>query len=179
VLYQLSYTHRKNNVTLPSPARLASGFRGRTAPKLASGPTRPATNFTRRFGFVTIWPMRGARTLSRPVQLALLWLGLATPLAGCLEYLPEQVPLVAGASNVEVVSDPPNADVYEAVGEVSAQVVGKEVGEALRQAANDLRNQAAKRGATFVSIDDVTSRAAWDFSGRLIVSMSGTAYKPK
>jgi hypothetical protein len=97
----------------------------------------------------------------------------------CESTLPEKVALVPGANSVEVVSDPPNPETYEPVGEVSAQVIGREVGESLRQAANELRNQGAKKGATFVSIDEVTSRAAWDFSGRVVVTISGTAYKTK
>lgn len=115
------------------------------------------------------------RTRLHLVPLALVFLSAA----GCESTLPEKVALVPGAGNVEVVSDPPNPETYEEVGEVSAQVIGREVGDSLRQAANDLRNQGAKKGATFVSIDDITSRAAWDFSGRVVVTMTGTAYKPK
>ena len=100
-------------------------------------------------------------------------------LLGCEGALPEKVSLVPGAGNVEVVSDPPNPEIYEAVGEVNSQVIGREVGDGLRQAANELRNQAAKKGATFVSIDDITSRAAWDFSGRVVVTMTGTAFRVK
>lgn len=99
--------------------------------------------------------------------------------SACETTLPEKVSLVPGASDVEVVSDPPNPETYEPAGEVSAQVVSHEVGDGLRQAANELRNEAARRGATFVSIDEVVSRAAWDFSGRVVVTISGTAYKPK
>lgn len=99
--------------------------------------------------------------------------------AGCETTLPEKVSLVPGGSNVEVVSDPPNPDVYDAAGEVTAKVIAREVGDGLRQAANELRNQAAMKGATFVSIDDVASRPAWDFSGRVVVTIAGTAYKAK
>jgi hypothetical protein len=95
--------------------------------------------------------------------------------AACESTIPEKVALVPGANTVEVVSDPPNPELYDGAGEVSAQVVAREV----RQAANDLRNQAAKKGATFVSIDDVSSRATWDFSGRVVVTIVGTAYKVK
>jgi hypothetical protein len=98
---------------------------------------------------------------------------------GCESTLPERVALVPGASNVEVVSDPPNPELYEGSGEVSATVIAHEVGDGLRQAANELRNQAAKKGASFVSIDDVSSRATWDFSGRVVVTITGTAYKVK
>ncbi len=111
-----------------------------------------------------------------PGPLALLLLALCS---GCESTLPEKVALVPGANNVEVVSDPPNPETYEPVGEVSAQVLGREVGDSLRQAANELRNQGAKKGATFVSIDEVSSRPAWDFSGRVVVTIAGTAYKPK
>jgi hypothetical protein len=113
--------------------------------------------------------MRTARTLA---VLAVLLL------PACLD-LPDRVALHPEASNVEMVSDPPNLEIYEPVGDVTAQVVSREVGEAFRQAANEMRNQAASRGATFVAIDDVTSRAAWDFSGRTIVTMTGTAFRPK
>jgi hypothetical protein len=99
--------------------------------------------------------------------------------AGCEGAMPEKVALVPGASNVEVVSDAPNAEIYEAAGEVSAQVIAHEVGDGLRQAANELRNQAAKKGATFVLMDEVSSRSAWDFSGRVVVTISGTAYRPR
>ena len=98
---------------------------------------------------------------------------------GCETTLPEKVALVPNASMVEVVSDPPNPQSYEAVGEVYAEVIAREVGDGLRQAANELRNQAAKKGASFVSIEEVSSRAAWDFSGRVVVTIVGTAYTPK
>lgn len=102
----------------------------------------------------------------------------ATPL-GCAETFPDRVALQPEARNVEVVTDVPNEDVYESVGAVSAQVVARDSGEAFHEATNALRNQAAKRGATFVSIEEVTSHAARDFSGRTVVSMAGTAFKPK
>ena len=99
--------------------------------------------------------------------------------AGCAENLPEVVDLTPNASNVEVISDPPTAEIYVAVGQVSAKVAGTEVSAAVREAKNELRNQAAARGATFVSIDEITSRASWDLRGKTVVSMSGTAYKQK
>jgi len=99
--------------------------------------------------------------------------------AGCAESLPEKIVLRPDARNVEIVTEPPNQEVYEAAGEVSAQVIGREVSDAFRQAFNELRNQAAAKNATFVAVDDVTSRSAWDFSGRTIVSVVGTAYRPK
>jgi hypothetical protein len=111
-----------------------------------------------------------------PFAIAFVFLFVFT---GCVDALPDKVNLAPEASTVEVVTDPPNPEVYEPVGEVAAQVIGREVGEAFRQAFNELRNQAAKKGATFVAVEEVQSRAAWDFSGRTVVSLVGTAYRPK
>ncbi|MDB4935993.1 MAG: hypothetical protein JWP87_2965 [Labilithrix sp.] len=98
---------------------------------------------------------------------------------GCVDTLPEKIVLAPAAANVEVINEPPNSEIYEPAGEVNAQVIGHETQDALRQALNQLRNKAAAKGATFVAVDDVTSRAAWDFSGRTIVTLVGTAYRTK
>jgi hypothetical protein len=118
--------------------------------------------------------MRGLFGRSNLANLANLAILAA---AGCTETFPDIVPLVPGADNVEVVSDPPNGDVYEPVGAVSATVAGLEVSTAVREAKNELRNQASQRGASFVSIDEISSRASWDLRGRTIVSMTGTAFR--
>jgi hypothetical protein len=110
--------------------------------------------------------------------LALLFV-VSAGVAGCTDTLPDKVVLRPEAGNVEVLNEPPNLDVYESAGEVNAQVIGREVQDAIRQAFNELRNKAAAKGATFIAVDDVTSRAAWDFSGRTIVTLVGTAYRPK
>lgn len=110
------------------------------------------------------------------------WLALVLALAGasgCADALPTKIVLSPEAANVEVVNEPPNEQIYESAGEVNAQVVGRETQDALRYAMNELRNKAAAKGATFVAVDDVTSRAAWDFSGRTVVTLVGTAYRTK
>jgi len=99
--------------------------------------------------------------------------------AACAETFPDVVPLAPGADDVEVISDPPNEEVYEAVGGVSARVSGTETSTAVREAKNALRNQAARRGATFVSIDDISSRPSFDLRSKTVVSISGTAYRAK
>ena len=104
---------------------------------------------------------------------------LAATAAGCSIALPEKIALNPEAANVEVINEPPNKEIYEPAGEVTAQVISRETQEALKQAMNQLRNQAAAKKATFVAVDDVTSRAAWDFSGRTVVTMVGTAYRTK
>lgn len=114
-----------------------------------------------------------------PCLLALVGALAGTSAAGCKDTLPEKIVLSPGASDVEVLSEPPNLETYEPAGEVTAMVIGHETQAALRQAMNELRNKAATKGATFVAVDDVTARAAWDFSGRTVVTIVGTAYKPK
>jgi len=99
--------------------------------------------------------------------------------SGCADTLPDKIVLRPEAGNVEVINEPPNTEIYESAGEVTAQVIGRETQDALRQGLNELRNKAAAKGATFIAIDDVTSRAAWDFSGRTIVTLVGTAYRTK
>lgn len=97
----------------------------------------------------------------------------------CSIALPEKVALEPSAGNVEIINEPPNKEIYEPAGEVSTQVVGRESQDAIRQAMNALRNQAAAKKATFVAVEDVTSHAAWDFSGRTVVTIVGTAYRTK
>ena len=108
-----------------------------------------------------------------------LALAFSAPLGGCMSQLPEKIALRPDASNVEIVTDTPNLEVYEPAGECAAQVVNREVGDAFREAFNELRNQGAAKGATFVLVEDVSSRASWDLSGRTIVSVVGTAYRAK
>lgn len=100
-------------------------------------------------------------------------------LCGCIDKFPDKVLLKSEAANVEIATDPPNPEVYEPAGEVATQIIGREIGEAFRQAFNELRNQAARKGASFVHVEEVSSRAAWDFSGRTVVSIVGTAYRPR
>jgi hypothetical protein len=130
-------------------------------------------NFTPARAQVTIRVAMGA---SRTLAL-LAAAGVAA--SGCADTLPDKISLSSTATNVEVLSEPPNPETYEPAGEVRAQVIGRETQAALGQAMNDLRNKAASRGATFVAVEDVTAHAAWDFSGRTVVTIVGTAYKTR
>ena len=120
-------------------------------------------------------------SLFRPRSLLSFFsvVALVAALSACRIALPEKVALEPSAGNVEVINEPPNMEIYEPAGEVTAKVIGRESQDALRQAMNQLRNQAAAKKATFVSVEDVTSHAAWDFSGRTVVTMVGTAYRTK
>jgi hypothetical protein len=103
----------------------------------------------------------------------------ATMAIGCAEQLPETAPMTPAADRVEVVSEKPNKDLYQAVGEVTARMAGSELNGATREAKNALRNQAASRGASLVWVDDTTADTPWNGRGKVIVAMSGTAYKPR
>jgi hypothetical protein len=97
----------------------------------------------------------------------------------CKEHLPEVVPLSPGAEQVEVVSETPYKDIYQAIGGVTAKVAGAEAQSATREARNELRNQAAQKGASLVFIDDVNTNNSFSSGGKTVVTMTGTAYKQK
>jgi hypothetical protein len=99
--------------------------------------------------------------------------------SACAESLPDKAPLVPEAISVEILNEPPNPDIYEPAGEARAQVIGSYTEATMREAFNMLRNQAVGHGATFVTVTDVSSRAAWDFSGRTVVTLVGTTYRSK
>lgn len=115
-----------------------------------------------------------------PSFLAAVLVALGLASAGCAhEKLPDRVVLRPEAQNVEIISEPPNAEIYEPAGEVTAKIIGRDNSVSLREAFNNLRNQAAAKGATFVAVDEVSSTAAWDLSGRTILTLVGTAYRTK
>jgi hypothetical protein len=98
---------------------------------------------------------------------------------GCAETLPDKALLDPEAANVEIVSEPPNREIYEPAGEVTASIIGRDNAASLREAFNSLRNQAAAKGATFVAVEKVGARSASDLSGRTIVTLTATAYRTK
>jgi hypothetical protein len=118
----------------------------------------------------------GARSLFALVVALMLALSGA---AGCADTLPDKALLYPEAANVEIISEPPNREIYEPAGEVTAEIIGRDNAASLREAFNSLRNQAAAKGATFVAVEKVGSRAAWDLSGRTIVTLIATAYRTK
>src|SRR5262249_23170697 len=110
-----------------------------------------------------------------PVVGAALSMGLA----GCLDLPPANVPLSAGGENVEIVTESPNLDLYEAYGEITVDALGRGSGDAQRSARHLLRNRAALKHARFVSVDDASASIAWDFSGRTVVTIRGRMFRVK
>jgi hypothetical protein len=114
------------------------------------------------------------------LKAAALSLGflLAFASGACNEAVPEKVVLSPEGSEVELVTEPPNSDVYQEIGGATTRAMGVEKAESFNQARNALRNEAARRGGTIVKIDDVSASLAWDV-GQTVVRVTGTIYKPR
>ena len=113
------------------------------------------------------------------MRLRTLLFALATPVAGCWDLPPGNVPLTPGGEEVEVLLDDPSPDVYEPYADISVQAIGLSNQEATRSARRALRNRGAELHARFVSVDDITASLAWDLSGRTIVTVRGRAFREK
>jgi ADP-ribose pyrophosphatase YjhB (NUDIX family) len=113
----------------------------------------------------------------RSLFFACATLGLAL-IAGCAEALPEKINLKPEGEQVEIINERPNQDLYVPMGEITAAAMGDSKETALVQAKNDLRNQAAARGASLVSVDNVEAKLEWQ-GRKTAVKATGTAYKPK
>jgi hypothetical protein len=128
---------------------------------------------------MTSCTMRVAPTVPMVRLCFALSLGLGVIATACGEKIPTEVPLQPAAEQVEILPEAPNTDVYESIGSVSARVSSGQMGTALQEARNSLRNQAAQKGASFVSIDEVSSKPNWGLGGQTVVSVTGTAYRQK
>jgi hypothetical protein len=82
--------------------------------------------------------------------VALFSLGLFA----CAEQIPDHVVLSPAAETVEFAAEPPGADAYQLVGEVTGQGAATDPDAAQQAAKNDLRNKAAAIGASLVTIDE-------------------------
>lgn len=99
-------------------------------------------------------------------------------LAGCEEAVPQNIVLSSAGEQVELISEPPNMDVYVEIGEVSGRAQAVEKHDAFNAARNALRNATAAKNGTIVRIDNVDAKVAWDV-GMTVVSITGTAYRAK
>jgi hypothetical protein len=116
------------------------------------------------------------------VKAAVLSLGVLavslSALTSCNELVPDKVALSPEGADVEMISDPPNGEVYQEIGGASGVAMGVEKTAAFNEARNALRNDAARKGGTIVKVDDVTAKLAWDV-GQTVVRITGTVYKPR
>jgi hypothetical protein len=75
------------------------------------------------------------------------------PLIACAEQIPDHIELAAQAESVEFALEPPSAQTFKLVGEVTGQAAANDPDAAQQAAKNDLRNKAAALGACLVTID--------------------------
>ena len=114
-------------------------------------------------------------SLFATLLFATLFAGMVS---GCEEGVPQVVVLSSSGEQVELVSEPPNEEVYAEIGEVIGRARAVEKYDAFNLARNSLRNQTAEKGGTIVRIDNVDARLAWEV-GETVVVVTGTAYKTK
>jgi hypothetical protein len=83
-----------------------------------------------------------------------------------------------GADRIELVTREPDRDQFEFLGDVEGTAKG-DLSEATQNARNDIRNRAARLGATLVTIDTNTNGNAMDWTGRNQVVLNGRAFRSK
>lgn len=97
-------------------------------------------------------------------------------LSGCAEQLPDHVDLMPAAADVDFTEDPPGADGYKMVGQVTGVAAAHDPDVAEEAARNDMRNNAAKLGATVVKIDEDKGEAL-PLEDKTKVELVGRAYR--
>ena len=97
-------------------------------------------------------------------------------LLGCAEQIPDHVALLPAAEDVAIATDPPSAQNYRVIGEVTGQAAATDVEVAQAAARNDLRNKAAALGASLVTIGHDTGEGVL-LQNKTKVTLVGRAYQ--
>jgi hypothetical protein len=97
-------------------------------------------------------------------------------LAACAEALPEHIDLIPEAESVEFAAEPPSPHAYQLLGQVIGLAASKDADTAELAARNDLRNKAAKLGASLVTIDEDLGEPI-PLADKMRVRVVGRAYK--
>ncbi len=108
-----------------------------------------------------------------------LAVGSALAQTACTEELPASVALSSQGEQIEISYDPMPADTYADLGDVVGSGIGTTNSDAEQNARNDLRNNVAKVGGTYVHVLDTQQTAYGYFSLKVKVMLRGVAYKPK
>lgn len=106
----------------------------------------------------------------------LLFFLLPAALLACAEQIPDHIELLPQGENVEFAAEPPSANAYKLVGEVTGQGAANDPDAAQQAAKNDLRNKAAALGASLVTID-LDFGEPMPFRDKTKVKLVGRAYK--
>jgi hypothetical protein len=97
-------------------------------------------------------------------------------LFACAEQIPDHIELQPQAENVEFAVEPPSANTYKLVGQVTGQAAANDLDTAQQAAKNDIRNKAAALGASLVTID-VNLGEPMPLRDKTRVKLVGRAYK--
>ena len=97
-------------------------------------------------------------------------------LLSCAEQLPEHIELQPAAEDVDFAMEPPSANAYMLIGEVTGIAAANDPDTAQDAARNDLRNKAAALGACLVTIDEDIGEMM-PLQDRTKVKLVGRAYK--
>ncbi len=90
--------------------------------------------------------------------------------------LPEHVELQPAAEDVDFAMEPPSANTFMLIGEVTGVAAANDPDVAQDAARNDLRNKAAALGASLVTIDESIGEMM-PLQDRTKVKLVGRAYK--
>jgi hypothetical protein len=104
------------------------------------------------------------------------FLVFASALGACAAQLPEHVELQPQGETVEFATEPPSANTYKLVGQVTGEAAANDPEVAVEAAKNDLRNKAAAIGASLVTID-LNLGEPMPLQDRTKVKVVGRAYK--
>jgi hypothetical protein len=101
---------------------------------------------------------------------------LPAALFACAEQIPDHIELQPQAEQVEFAAEPPSANAYKLVGQVTGQGAANDPDTAQQAARNDLRNKAAAIGASLVTIDEDLGEPM-PLQDKTKVKLVGRAYK--
>lgn len=110
------------------------------------------------------------------IMRKLAFVGIALAIVACAAQLPEHVELQPQGETVEFATEPPSADTYTLVGQVTGQAAANDPEAAAEAAKNDLRNKAAAMGASLVTID-LNIGEPMPLQDKTKVKVVGRAYK--
>jgi hypothetical protein len=90
--------------------------------------------------------------------------------------MPEHIQLMPQGETVEFALEPPSANTFKLVGEVTGEAAANDPDAAQQSARNDLRNKAAALGASLVTIDEDLGEPVL-LQDKTKVKLTGRAYK--
>lgn len=124
--------------------------------------------------------LREGMSTYTPHRAAAMAAVLLSPLfTGCLNETPTAPRVLSPeGSEVAIAMSTPSPSAYECVGKVVAYDVDKESYLAEQSAQRELRNEAAKMGASLVTVDSTSGQRVF-LQDRVKVTLRGRAFRPR